>query len=160
MKTKNLALLLLVSSFMLASCNNNSSTSVTSSSSTTTSETGKSTTSTPTDSSSTTEGAIELVASLMTEYFEDEVEAYHDDGDYIVLSFGTTSLDDIKTISDAYFVPTGFTADTDSWQEDEFTDGTACEYRDYIKGDILIEYLVYSDTEYGNILQVEAFDLE
>lgn len=145
---------------MLASCNNNSSTSVTSSSSSSTSETGKSTTSTPADPSTTTEGAIELVASLMTEYFEEEVEAYHDDGDYIVLSFGTASLDDIKTVSDANFVPTGFAADADSWQDDEFTDGTACEYRDYIKGDILIEYLVFSDSKYGNILQVEAFDYE
>lgn len=163
---KKLKLFLLVTAMLLTvtSCGNDKPTSSKISQlSTSTTDTTQTTSTEPTDSfDNTTAASIDMVATKISEALEEEIKATHNtNGDFIVLNFGTNmSLDTLKTYSDTYFIPDKFEAQTTTWNTDAFEDGTACEYKDYIREDILLEYIVYYYENYGNIIQVEAFELE
>lgn len=132
-------------------------------SSTSTTATTSTTPTEPTDIfDNTTATSIDMVATQVSEVLGEDINAIHNDnGDYLVLNFGTTlTLDQLKTFTDTYCIPDQFEPDVDSWTVAEFEDDTACEYKDYIRENIFLEYIVYYFEGYGNILQVEAFELE
>ena len=111
----------------------------------------------------TAASAIDAVADLLSEMLESGISAYHNDnGDYIVLNFGTSiDAETMKLYSDHFFVPEGFEKQGD-WTTDAFSDGTPVDYVDYVCGAVALEYLVYEvdDAQYGGLYyQVEAFTL-
>ena len=111
----------------------------------------------------TAASAIDAVADLLSEMLGSSISAYHNDnGDYIVLNFGTSiDAETMKLYSDYFFVPEGFEKQGD-WTTDAFSDGTPVDYVDYVCGAVALEYLVYEvdDAQYGGLYyQVEAFTL-
>jgi len=108
--------------------------------------------------------AVDAVAEIISGIFGADVSAAHDDdGDYLVLNFGSAPADTIKAYCD-YFIPEGFEPIGD-WESDQFGDGTPVDYLDCVCGDVGLEFLVYEiDDEAmpgygGTYLQVVAFDL-
>ena len=108
--------------------------------------------------------AIDAVAGIMTEAFNQTVAANHDDnGDYIVLNFGDAKADTIKEYC-SNFIPEGFELAVD-WSEDSFEDGTPVEYTSYVCGDIALQYAVYTVSGHegdeagynGLYLQIDAY---
>ena len=114
----------------------------------------------------TAASAIDAVADLLNEMLSSPISAKHtDDGDYIALNFGSgLTATQLKSYSDTFFVPEGFTTTMEAWGTDSFNDGTPVEYIDYVCGNVTLEYLIYSveePEEYAGLYyQVVALELE
>ncbi len=115
--------------------------------------------------------AIDAVGELLNETFQDDFSENitHDEteGDYIVVNFGDSGTSDqLEEISDTYLVPEGFKAEMEEWGDDTFSDGTPVRFIDYVCGDVVLEYCVYTVSGYegdqagynGLYYQVASYD--
>ncbi len=95
----------------------------------------------------TAASAIDAVGELMSTLLESTIPTHHDlDGDYIIVNFGNSAtVEQVKAVSENYFVPAGFEKSID-WKSASFSDGTPVEYIGFLWENIALEFDVFEES--------------
>jgi hypothetical protein len=115
----------------------------------------------------TTASAIDAVGELMSTLLESTIPTHHDlDGDYIIVNFGNSAtVEQVKAVSENYFVPAGFEKSID-WKSASFSDGTPVDYIVFVWENIGLEFDVFEESGNENpnydgvYFQASAFEVE
>ena len=102
----------------------------------------------------TAASAIDAVAAKITSKYSQTISATHNSyGDYIMLNFGTNTVDNAKLVVTSAFIPTGFTVVGDgTWSTDE--NGT--QTIEYTFGNVTLSFSVYQNASGNTILLAQA----